>query len=193
MRILTLLFMVYVALVNQSALAQSPDAVLSKLPPDMREWVNRSCPRSLGPSLWSSCIVRETSAASRGKPDLSHLKPDLQAWVIRSCPNSLGPSLAISCLNRESNALTTARLDISFLTEEQKEWVSRSCPTSLGPSLCISCIQRESAVLRGTQSVPQQPRVDASRVPRLRHAVSGRASSAIAMKLKWHIMMSYSS
>jgi len=121
--------------------------------------------------------VREASAASRGKPDLSHLKPDLQAWVIRSCPDSLGPSLAIGCLNREINALANARLDISFLTEKQKQWVSRACPTSLGPSLYISCVQRESAALRGTQSVPQQPRADTPRVPKQRYAVPSRGSS----------------
>ncbi len=127
MRILTLLFMIFVVMVNQTAIAQSPDTLLSKLPPDMREWFNRSCPRSLGPSLWSSCIMREASAASHGKPDLSHLKPDLKEWVIRSCPDSLGPSLAISCLNRESSALSNARLNIAFLTKEQKNgWQDRA-------------------------------------------------------------------
>ena len=87
------------------------------------------------------------------------------------------PALAISCLNRESSALANERLDVSFLTEEQKEWVSKSCPTSLGPSLYISCVQRESAALRRTQYVPQQPRVDTSRVQRQRYAVPRHGSS----------------
>ena len=169
--------LVIAAFIIQPAVAQSPDEALSKLSPDMRDRVNRSCPRSLGPSLWSSCIVREASAASRGKPDLSSLKPEIQAWVIRSCPDSLGPSLAISCLSRESAALANARLNISSLTEQQKQWVSNACPTSLGPSRYISCVQRESAALRGTQSVPQQPRVETSRVPRQRYGVPSRGSS----------------
>jgi hypothetical protein len=177
MRLVTKSFFVVAILIAQPAVAQSPDTALSKLPQDMRDWVNRSCPRSLGPSLWSSCIVREASAASRGKPDLSGLKPELQAWVIRSCPDSLGPSLAISCLTRERAALVNARLNISSLTEQQKQWLSSACPSSLGPSLYISCVQRESAALRGTQSIPQQPPVGTSRAPRQRYATPGRGSS----------------
>jgi hypothetical protein len=178
-RLLRTIFVVAAALVAQQAVAQSPDVALSKLPQDMRDWVNRSCPRSLGPSLWSSCIVREASAASRGKPDLSGLNSELRSWVIRSCPDSLGPSLAISCLTRERTALTNAQLDISSLTEEQKQWVSSSCPSSLGPSLYISCVQRESSALRGTQSVPQQPSIGASRPPPPRSTNPSRNSYEI--------------
>lgn len=167
----------------QDALAQSPDAALSKLSPDAREWVNRSCPRSLGPSLWSSCIVRESSAASHGKPDLSALKPGLRTWVTNSCPDSLGPSLAISCLIREQAALGAGLPNVSSLTEQQKQWVASSCPTSLGPSLYVSCVQRESAALRGTQSVPQQPPTGSSPAPRQRYSApsshSGRDSYEI--------------
>jgi hypothetical protein len=134
--------------------AQNPDADLSKLSPTARNWVNRSCPRSLGPSLWASCIVRESSAASLGKPDLSSLKRDLQAWVTRSCPDSLGPSLTISCLNRGKVALSAGLPNVSSLTEEQKQWVLDTCPRSLGPSLFVSCVQREWAAFRGKQSVP---------------------------------------
>lgn len=177
MRISPKTFIAIALLAAKSVMAQSPDSALSKLPQEMRDWVNRSCPRSLGPSLWSSCITREASAASRGKPDLSRLKPELQAWVIRSCPDSLGPSLAISCLTREGAALANARLDISFLTEQQKQWVQSACPTTIGPSLYISCVQRESAALRGTQSVPQQQRAETPRAPRQRYGVPSRGSS----------------
>jgi hypothetical protein len=135
--------------------AQNPDAALSKLSPTARNWVNRSCPRSLGPSLWSSCTVREASAALLGKPDVSGLERELQAWVSRSCPDSLGPSLAISCLNRAKVALSAGLPNVSSLNEEQKQWVLNTCPRSLGPSLFVSCVQRESAALRGNQSAPQ--------------------------------------
>jgi hypothetical protein len=138
-------------------LAQTPEAALSKLSPENRAWVTRSCPRTLGPSLWSNCIIRESAAAAAGKPDLSMLKPEFQSWVVRSCPDTLGPSLTISCLNREKSALVAGLPDISSLTEEQKQWVLKSCPTSLGPSLFKSCLEREAGALRGTRSVPQQP------------------------------------
>lgn len=187
MRLLMKTFMVIVViatLLAQTAFAQGPDAALSKLPHDMRDWVNRSCPRSLGPSLWSRCIEREASAAARGKPDLSRLNPELQAWVIRSCPDSLGPSLTISCLTRESAALASARVDTSSLTEQQKQWLSSACPSSLGPSLFVSCVQRESAALRGTQSVPQEPSVETSRPSRQRYGTPSRGSSRASYEIE---------
>ena len=168
MRLLAKAVVIVVIFVAQQAVAQSPDAALSKLPQDMRDWVNRSCTRSLGPSLWSHCVVREASAAFRGKPDLSGLKPELQSWVMRSCPDSLGPSLAINCLTRERTALVNARLNLSSLNEQQKQWLLSSCPQSLGPSLFISCAQRESAALRGTQSVPPPKQYANKPLPRSR-------------------------
>lgn len=134
--------------------AQTPNEVLSNLTAADQAWVNRSCPKSLGPSLWSSCVLRESAAAKSGKPDLSNLNNDLRNWVVKSCPDSLGPSLAISCLNRESSALAQGMPDLSSLTQEQKNWLSNSCPTSLGPSLWVACINRESAALRGIKTVP---------------------------------------
>lgn len=165
MRLEAKLLAVLVALTAPIAAAQVPEAALEKLSPEARDWVNRSCSKDLGPSLWSSCVIREASAASRGKPDLSGLKPNLRAWVINSCSDSLGPSLAISCFAREKGALENGLPNISFLTEEQKQWVSSSCSTSLGPSLYVSCVKRESAALRGAKSVPQQPSAGAAPAP----------------------------
>lgn len=135
--------------------AQTPDEALSSLTSEYQAWVNRSCPRSLGPSLWSSCVLRESASAKLGKPDLSSLNSDLRNWVVSSCPDSLGPSLAISCLNRESAALKQGISNLSSLTQEQKNWLSSSCPSTLGPSLWVSCINRESAALSGTKSTPK--------------------------------------
>lgn len=184
MRLQAKIFTVIAVLVAQAAAAQSPDAALSKLSPDARDWVNSSCSRSLGPSLWSSCVVREASAASRGKPDLSGLKPELRAWVVSSCPDSLAPSLAISCLTREKAALGAGLPNISSLTEQQKQWVSNSCPSSLGPSLYVSCVKRESAALRGTQAVPQQPRAGSSPAPRQRYSALSRSSGRDSYKIE---------
>lgn len=175
MRLQAILFIVFAALFSQIAAAQDPNAALSKLSPEARDWVNRSCSRGLGPSLWRSCVVREASAASRGKPDLSDLKPELRTWVINSCSDSLGPSLAISCLTREQAALARGLPNVSSLTEEQKQWLSSACSRSLGPSLWVSCVQRESAALRGTKSVPQLPRVGAA-TARRRYSTPSRGS-----------------
>lgn len=157
-------FASFVALAATSTRAQAPERALERLSPEARDWVNRSCAPALGPSLWSSCVIREAAAASRGKPDLSGLRPDLRAWVTSSCSDSLGPSLTISCLAREKAALDGGLPDISFLTEEQRRWVSDSCSTSLGPSLYVSCVRRESTALRGSKSIPQQSRDGAASV-----------------------------
>lgn len=125
------------------------ESLLSNLSPEDQEWVNRSCPKSLGASLWTNCIRREVSTLSRGRPDLSNLNLDERNWVLRSCPSSLGPSLAIACLNRELQALATGMPDLSALGADERAWVQRSCPQSLGPSLYRSCISREATAVTG--------------------------------------------
>lgn len=169
-------FLVVAILFPPPTLAQNPDVVLSKLPQDMRDWVVRSCSHIISPSFRSSCIVREASAASRGKPDLSNLTPMLRAWVIRSCPDVLGPTMTISCLASERDAILNARLDISSVTEEQMELLSRACPASMGPSFFIACLQRESAAHRSSQSVSTEPAVRTSSAPQRRSATSRRPS-----------------
>src|SRR3989338_5562248 len=126
-----------------------PESVLSNLSPEDQAWGNRSCPRSLGPSLWNNCVRREVNALSRGRPDLSNLNLDERNWVLRSCPSSLGPSLAISCLNRELQALVRGMPDLSALRADERAWVQQSCPQSLGPSLYRSCVSREARAVTG--------------------------------------------
>lgn len=161
----------------QPAQAQGTPSPLEGLSPTARDWVNRSCPRSLGPSLWSDCIRREASAASVGKPDLSGLSAEFRAWVSSSCPDSLGPSLTIDCLKREKAALSSGLPDVSFLTAEQKQWVSSSCPRSLGPSLFVSCVQREAGALRGAASVPRGSVTPEVPVPSRHYSVPRAGSS----------------
>jgi hypothetical protein len=149
-------FLVLILILIQTPLwAQSPEVALSELSEKNRAWVNQSCPKSLGPSLWTDCVLREANAAKIGKPDLSGLKGEIQEWLNKSCPDSLGPSLTIRCLNRELAALGQNIPDLSALTDEQKDWLLNTCPISLGPSLWISCVKREFAALSGTKSVPQ--------------------------------------
>lgn len=140
----------------KGAVGQTPDAALSSLPQAQQDWVSRSCPRSLGPSLWASCVNREVAALKRGLPDLSRLTETERAWAHRSCPSSLGPSLAISCLSRELTALTAGMPKLDQLPADQRAWVQQSCPQSLGPSLYKACAEREARALTPGVSPPRQ-------------------------------------
>src|SRR5439155_19965277 len=140
--------------VSAPALGQTPEALLANLSPEYQAWVNRSCPRSLGPSLWNSCVRREVNALSRGVPDLSTLQPEERTWLLRSCPSTLGPSLAISCLNRELNALAAGIPSISSLSPDKQAWVRQACAPSLPPSLYRSCVNREASAAAGTARAP---------------------------------------
>jgi hypothetical protein len=122
-------------------------SLLSKLAARDREWVDRSCPKSLGPSLWTSCVEREAAALSLERPDLSNLTAKDRNWLFRACPRSLGPSLTIACLNREAPAIKSGMPDLSRLPPEDRAWVQKSCPLSLGPSLYRSCVVREVSAL----------------------------------------------
>jgi len=152
MRRQSLLLVLLVASVP--ALGQTPEALLANLSPEYQAWVNRSCPRSLGPSLWNSCVRREVSALSRGVPDLSKLQTEERNWILRSCPSTLGPALAISCLNRELNALAAGIPSLSSLSPEKQAWVRQACPQSLPPSLHRSCVNREASAAAGTARAP---------------------------------------
>ena len=143
-------------LTTGGVLAQSPDSVLQSIPPDQQAWVNRTCPRSLGPSLWSSCINREVRALKGGLPDLSKLSESDRTWAYRSCPTSLGPQLATSCLSRESAALSAGMPRLEQLSSEKRAWVQESCPQSLGPSLYKSCAEREIRTLVSGATQPSQ-------------------------------------
>ncbi len=138
------------------AFGQTPEALLATLSPEYQAWVNRSCPRSLGPSLWDSCVRREVSALSRGVPDFSKLQPEERNWLLRSCPSTLGPSLTISCLNRELNALAAGIPSISSFAPDKQAWIRQACPQSLSPSLYRSCVNREASAAAGTARAPTQ-------------------------------------
>lgn len=156
--ILALAASVLLGLATWEVFAQSPDAALQSIPLDQQAWVNRSCPRSLGPSIWSSCVNREVSALKVGLPDLSKLSVADRDWAQRSCPSSLGPSLAISCLFRESNSLRSGIPRLEQLSSEKRAWVKQSCPQSLGPSLYKACAEREvRAVISGATPLRSQP------------------------------------
>jgi hypothetical protein len=172
-----------------SALAQTPEALLSNLSPEYQAWVNRSCPKSLGPSLWNSCVGREVGALSGGVPDLSQLRPDDRNWLLRSCPSTLGPSLAISCLNRELQALAGGMPSLSMLPPDKRAWVEQACPKSLGPALYRSCINREASAAAGTATPPTSevvppPPISNSPAPRRpRPAAPSRRAQSYAVEV----------
>ena len=138
------------ASVGETYVAERSKLVSTTPSNEDQEWINRSCPRSLGPSIWSSCIEREAAAISRGMPDLSRFEPELRDWITKSCPSSLGPSLTIDCLRRESTAIDNAHFDFDFsaLSKADQDWLADTCPLSLGPSIFAACLEREGNALK---------------------------------------------
>ena len=158
-----------------TAAGQSVDAALAKLSQSDRDWVNRSCPRTLGPSLWSGCIIRESGAITAGRPDLSKLTQAEREWIDRSCPDSLGPGLSIGCTRREKAAIEAGIPNLSSLPAAKRQWIQHSCSTTLGPSLYRSCVRRELVASDSTRAVPAQPPAVTSRPKR--NAYAGAAAS----------------
>ena len=129
-----------------------------RLPPDQRVWVEQSCSKSLGPSLYFNCVTREVNALQSGVPDLSRFSVNIRDWINQSCSRSLGPSLYINCVKRETVALLAQPPDLSHLSEEQKAWIQQTCSTTLGPNLYFNCVRREVAAFGLS---PPPPRVTA--------------------------------
>ncbi|CCO45115.1 conserved exported hypothetical protein [Vibrio nigripulchritudo SOn1] len=145
--------LLFSALLLSLSFAQTPDELLDGLKPSMKQWVERSCSRNLGPSLWSSCVNREVRALQGDFPNLSTLTGEQKDWLQRSCPTSLGPSLTISCYNREFRAFSDMP-SLAGLTAQQSSWVQDSCSKTLGPSLYSSCLKREISAVKGSASTP---------------------------------------
>jgi len=155
----------FLGLLVRPAVAQPPEELLSTLSANDQAWVHHSCPKSLGPSLWSSCIRRQIGALVKEQPDLSTLKPDERAWVLRSCPASLGPHLTIACLHRETQVLARGIPRLAPLPLDKQHWISQACPQSLKPSLYKSCVERKITSLRQSPTMPQAPRLTSPTAP----------------------------
>lgn len=153
--IVTIALSALLGLTTAGAFAQSPEVALQSIPQEQQVWVNRSCSKSLGPSLWSSCINREVRALKGALPDLSKLSESERNWAYRSCPSSLGPSLTIACLSRELNALTAGMPRLEQLSSEGRAWIQQSCPQSLGPNLYKACAEREVRALVSGATPPR--------------------------------------
>lgn len=126
-----------------SGYGQTPSALIETLSPEMKLWVNFSCPKRMRPSQWSTCVRREIAAISEGLPDLSKLPHDERKWVSLSCPSALTPSRYVSCVKRELSALDAGMPDTSGLSEQQKRWLKQLCPSALSPSEYRSCASSE--------------------------------------------------
>jgi hypothetical protein len=135
------------AIVPVAAFATTGDELFSGLSAQERSWVEESCPRSLGPSIYLSCVQREVSSLRSGIPDITSLSHGQQDWIRQSCPPSLGPSVYASCVEREMSALRGGEISLDSLDPDTRRWVEESCPRSLGPSVYTSCVQRELGAL----------------------------------------------
>ena len=130
------------------AVAQSLEDKVNSLSSNDQIWVNNSCSRTLGPSLWKRCVERELDALKSGIPSMDQLSDQDRAWVNESCARTLGPSLYRTCLIREENAIRQGMPQLNGIAERDKEWIYQSCHRSLGPALFRNCIIRESKALK---------------------------------------------
>src|SRR5262245_29041457 len=83
------------------AAAGSLDEARSQLPPEAREWVDRSCSRSLGPAMWKMCVESQLEAFAAGMPDPSVLTEEQQRWVSDSCSETLSPAMWKMCVESQ--------------------------------------------------------------------------------------------
>ena len=131
------------------AYSQSVSDLLDSLNQDSKNWVSSTCPRSLGPSLYSNCVRRNANAIRAGIPTTSGLSQRDANWVSSTCPRSLGPSLYANCVRRNVNAIQAGIPTTSGLSREDADWIISTCPRSLGPSLYSNCVRRNISALRG--------------------------------------------
>src|SRR5947208_7433917 len=123
---------------------------------DAKESWSESCPRTLGPSLWRSCVEGERGAlANAVNPDLSALPADTQQWVANSCQRSLEPSRYRNCMQRAVAALKGPGWpSLTHLPPNDQQWIIESCPKSLGPTLWRACVSGALAVLSPQEHAP---------------------------------------
>src|SRR5262245_34362726 len=100
------------------AAAQPGEQWLSRLSPEGRDWVEQSCSKTLGPSLYLACVERETHALLQGVPDFSELPDKYQIWIQQSCSTTLGPALYAACVEREKSALRSGEPQLDSLDPE---------------------------------------------------------------------------
>lgn len=166
------------ACLNSVAWSQGGEELLRGLTSEERAWVEQSCSRSLGPSLYFSCLRREAAAAKAPIQGLENLDTQSRAWLDSSCSRSLGPQLYRSCAQRELRALAAGMPDLQGLDNQTRAWLESSCSRSLGPALYRSCMERELRAI-GAQGNPRTsvdaptarpptsaPRPEASTAPR---------------------------
>jgi hypothetical protein len=115
---------------------------LSRLNPDEKNWVLRSCPTSwLPPSVVIPCLSRELQALLAGVPPLIDLSRRQLAWVQNACPLTLPPSLYRPCVTRETAVASgVVRSPIARSTSQPAIAVS-----PLPPSQPTGDIQRTAA------------------------------------------------
>ena len=119
MQIARFLLILTLVVFGEQAKSQSASEDLSALDPDNRLWVEQTCPRSYGPSLWTSCVTRAiTALRAPGWPAVDELTPDMQEWVMQSCPITYGPQLWRSCAAREVAALTASLPNLADLSTD---------------------------------------------------------------------------
>ena len=86
--------------------AEAPDFTV--LSTDERAWIERACPRVIGPASWKRCTGRNLEALKAGMPNLAGLSTDERAWIEQACPRVIGPASWKRCAGRNLEALKAA-------------------------------------------------------------------------------------
>lgn len=143
---LTRLFITIVLTIPSLAYANSSQSKLNQVKPEYRSWIHDSCPTSLGPASWNSCVDRHVKAILNDFPDkkLDNAVSSQRKWIDDSCSRSLGPSSWASCVNRNLKAFNDDFPENRLLSldESSQAWINDTCSRSLGPSSWSSCVKR---------------------------------------------------
>ncbi|MEZ8583800.1 hypothetical protein AB6E02_05005 [Vibrio cyclitrophicus] len=146
---LTRLFITLVLTIPSLAYANSSQSKLNQIKPEYRSWIHDSCPASLGPASWNSCVDRHVKAIRNNFPDkkLESAASSQRQWINDSCSRSLGPSSWASCVNRNLKAFDDDFPESRLLSLDasSQAWINDTCPRSLGPSSWSSCVKRNAA------------------------------------------------
>ncbi|WP_162918771.1 S1C family serine protease [Taklimakanibacter deserti] len=147
MRVRLLAFLVALTIIAPSK-AETIKEALASLRPSLKQWVEQTCPRYLGPALWKDCVERQVSALREPKwPDPKKVGQEGHQWILETCPHYLGPSLWRDCAERNISALSGPVFDLKSIDTESRNWIRETCPRYLGPSLWRSCVERQAQAL----------------------------------------------
>ena len=127
--------------------AEAPDVTVV-LSADERVWIERACPRGIGPAIWKRCVERNLEALKAGMPNLAGLSADEQSWIEQACPRGIGPAIWKRCAERNLEALKAGMPNLAGLSADEQSWIEQACPRGIGPAIWKRCAERNLEALK---------------------------------------------